>query len=98
MKQQKRWYKKFKQNRKAMFSLMFLSVIVFLSFTAEIWSNNKPLVMYWHQQIYFPIFKSYHPSLFFQENIFHVLFPLYPFHKEFHCVHICLTHESNASS
>ncbi len=70
MKQQKRWYKKFKQNRKAMFSLMFLSVIVFLSFTAEIWSNNKPLVMYWHQQIYFPIFKSYHPSLFFQENIF----------------------------
>ena len=44
MKQQKRWYKKFKQNRKAMFSLMFLSVIVFLSFTAEIWSNNKPLV------------------------------------------------------
>lgn len=68
--QQKRWYRTFKKNKQAMFSLVFLGFIILFSFTAELWSNNKPIVMSWHQKIYFPVFKNYHPSLFFQQNIF----------------------------
>jgi microcin C transport system permease protein len=36
----------------------------FLSFTAEFWANSRPLVLKYHQEYYYPVFKDYHPSLF----------------------------------
>lgn len=47
--------------------LVFFTIMPFFSLSAELWSNNKPLVLYFNNEFYFPIFKSYHPSLFVQE-------------------------------
>lgn len=35
-----------------------------ISLTAEIWANSKPLVMSFNDDLYFPVFKTYHPSQF----------------------------------
>jgi microcin C transport system permease protein len=65
----KRW-KKFKKNKVAMVSIGILLTLFFFSFTAEFWSNNKPLVMSYQGQIFVPVLKDYHPSLFGREDIF----------------------------
>lgn len=65
----KRW-RRFKRSRAALVSMAILAVLFFFSFTAEIWSNNKPVVLYHHGELYFPVFKSYHPSAFDRRDIF----------------------------
>lgn len=64
----KRW-KKFKSQKLAVFACIAILGLSMLSFTAEMWSNNKPLMLSHQGQLYFPVFKSYHPSLFGQEDI-----------------------------
>lgn len=65
----KRW-KKFKSNRTTMVSLSILIVAIFFSLTAELWCNNKPVIMSYNNKIYFPIFKTYHPQDFNRDDIF----------------------------
>lgn len=64
----KRW-RRFKRNRTAILWCWILIVITFFSFTADFWANSKPLVMKWHGEIYAPILKDYHPTLFGREDI-----------------------------
>lgn len=57
----KRWLR-FKSVKRAVFSVWVLTFLVFLSLTAEFWSNNLPIVMKYNGSIYVPVLKSYHPS------------------------------------
>lgn len=59
----KRW-RRFKSNRLAVYSGIIILVLNFFSFTAEFWANSKPIVLQYKNQVYFPIFKQYHPSEF----------------------------------
>jgi microcin C transport system permease protein len=65
----KRW-RRFKKNKVAIASIWVLAILFFFSFTAEIWCNNKPIVMYYQGNIYFPSLKIYHPSKFGRDDIF----------------------------
>lgn len=64
----KRW-RRFKSNRAAMISVWIILTITFFSSTAEMWANNRPIVMKYHGQIFFPVFKDYHPSVFKVDSI-----------------------------
>ena len=56
--------KRFKNQKRALFSLYAILIILFISLTAEFWANSKPLVMSHQGSIYFPVLKNYHPSTF----------------------------------
>lgn len=62
-------YRRFKRNRSAVISVFVFLFMVFVSFTAELWFNSKPHVMKYHGEIYFPLVKDYHPSLFGRTDI-----------------------------
>jgi microcin C transport system permease protein len=64
----KKRYRRFKSIRRAVWSFWLVMFLLFLSATAEIWSNNKPLIMKYDNSIYFPVFKTYHPSVFGQDG------------------------------
>jgi microcin C transport system permease protein len=57
-------YRRFKKEKISVFSILLLLIIGFFSFTAEIWSNSKPLVLRYQGATYFPAVKDYHPSVF----------------------------------
>ncbi len=64
-----RAWRRFKKNKSAIFSVVLLLLIFFFSATAELWANRKPIVMSYHGQTYYPVFKYYHPSLFGREDL-----------------------------
>lgn len=64
---QKRW-RQFRRNRRAMMASYILICIIVLSSTAEFWANSKPIVMSFGGSLYFPVLKTYHPSVFEQEG------------------------------
>lgn len=64
----KRW-QRFRSDKMALASLWLIIVISFFSFTAEFWSNSKPIVMKHKGELYFPVVKDYHPSEFGQEDV-----------------------------
>lgn len=63
-------YRKFKKNKVAVVSVFILLIMTFFSFTAEFWSNNKPLMMKYQDRIYVPLLMTYHPTEFGREDIF----------------------------
>lgn len=63
----KRW-KRFKGVRRAYFSVFLILAMIFVSATAELWANSRPIVMKYNQQIYFPVFKTYYPTEFGQDG------------------------------
>ncbi|MBK9040512.1 MAG: ABC transporter permease subunit [Bdellovibrionales bacterium] len=65
----KRW-RRFKQMRRSVVSIWVLGFLLFLSLTAEIWSNSKPIAMKYRGHLYFPVFKTYHPTEFGQTDIY----------------------------
>lgn len=65
----KKAWRRFKRNKSAVISVVLLVLILTLSLSAEVWANRKPIVMSYHGQTYFPVFKYYHPSLFAQEDV-----------------------------
>ncbi len=62
--------KRFKAQKRAVFSLYLTILILFVSLSAEMWANNKPLVMVYKGSLYFPVFKTYHPTEFGRDDIF----------------------------
>lgn len=66
----KKRYRRFKKDRAAVISVWILIVMFFLSFTAELWANNRPHVLKYHGQIYVPLFKDYPPSEFGRNDIY----------------------------
>lgn len=59
----KRW-RAFKSKKTNVISSVLMIVCLFVSLTAEMWANNKPLVMSYKGSVYFPVFKHYHPTVF----------------------------------
>ena len=54
----KKW-KAFKAHRAGFFSVWMILFLCFLSFTAEFWSNSKPLYLSYGGKSFFPVFKDY---------------------------------------
>lgn len=51
--------RKFKKNRRAYWSLRILALMFMMTLPAELFFNNKPIVMRLDGRWYFPVFKSY---------------------------------------
>ncbi len=60
----RRAWLRFKQNRLGFWSLVVLSTLVALSLVAELVSNDRPLILHYEGQIYYPIFKDYPEKTF----------------------------------
>lgn len=60
----KRRWRKLTREKRVVASAIGLIVISFFSFTAEIWSNSKPLFLRHGGQTFFPVFSTYHPTEF----------------------------------
>lgn len=63
----RRW-RRFRANRVALFALALLLTLLFFSGTAELWANNKPLILRYQNQTYYPVLKYYPPSVFGRED------------------------------
>jgi microcin C transport system permease protein len=63
----KRW-KRFRSIKRAVASVWVISFLVFISVTAEFWSNSKPIILKYESSVYFPVLKTYHPSEFGQDG------------------------------
>lgn len=64
----RRW-RIFFSHKRAVISAIFLFSLAFMSLTAEVWSNNRPLVLYYQQELYFPVFEHYPPKVFNQSQL-----------------------------
>jgi microcin C transport system permease protein len=64
----KRWIR-FRRNRIGVVATWILLIMMFFSFTAEIWANHDPLILKYQGQTYFPVFKYYPPRLFGRDDI-----------------------------
>ena len=60
---QRRW-QNFKNNRRGWWSLWFFMVLFVLSLGAELIANDKPIVLSYDDQLYWPIFKAYPETTF----------------------------------
>lgn len=60
---QRRW-RRFKANRRGYYSLWIFSILFILSLFAEVWSNDKPLLISYNDNYYYPLFKSYPETQF----------------------------------
>lgn len=63
-------YRRFKRNKTAVFATWMVLLLLFLSFTAEFWANSKPHIMKYQGEIYVPLFKDYHPTVFNRDDIY----------------------------
>ena len=59
----KRW-RIFKSRKTSWISLWLFLFFLFISLTAEFWSNSKPLILQYQGSFYFPIVKDYSPETF----------------------------------
>lgn len=60
---QRRWLN-FKKNKRGFYSLILFSILFVLSLFAELIANDKPLVVSYENQLYFPIVKAYSETTF----------------------------------
>ena len=59
----------FKKIRRGYYSLIILIVTYLISLGAELWVNNKPLVVYYHGNYYYPVFFFYSGETFGEDYI-----------------------------
>ncbi len=55
---QRRW-RGFKAHRRGFWSLWIFLALFFISLFAEFIANDRPLLVYYNSNLYFPIFKDY---------------------------------------
>ncbi len=60
----RRAWLRFKRNRLGFWSLVIFSVLVLVSLAAELVSNDRPLIVRYEGQTYFPLFKTYPEKTF----------------------------------
>ncbi len=63
-----RRYKNFKKIRRSVLSVWIFVGIVFISLTAEMWANSKPVLLKYGGKLYVPVYKQYHPETFGQAD------------------------------
>ncbi|MYE07430.1 MAG: ABC transporter permease subunit [Oligoflexia bacterium] len=77
----KRW-KKLKSNKKTVIAGWIFLFFLFLSLTAEFWSNNKPIIMSYQGNWHLPALIHYHPSDLNLDTNLHVIdYKSLPFSK-----------------
>ena len=54
----------FKSNRRGFWSLWIFLLLFFISLFAEFIANDKPVLVYYNQAVYFPILKAYPETAF----------------------------------
>ncbi len=59
-----RAWQRFKRNKLGFYSLVIFCVMVVLSLCAEVVSNDKPLIVRYEGQTYFPLLKDYPETVF----------------------------------
>lgn len=59
-----RAWRRFRRNRRGYVSLWIFGVLFIVSLFAEVLSNDRPLVVYYHGGYHFPILKAYPETLF----------------------------------
>ena len=64
----RRW-RRFKRNKRAVVSCWVLGCLLVLSATAEIWANNKPLILHYKNKTYYPAITYYHPTVFGRQEL-----------------------------
>lgn len=57
-------FQEFRQHRKGYYSLMTFLTLFSISLLGEFIANDKPLIIYYNQSLYFPIFKNYPETTF----------------------------------
>jgi len=62
--QTNRSWKRFKENKRGYYSLWIFTILFVLSLFAEVISNDKPLLVYYENSFYTPIFKVYSEKTF----------------------------------
>ncbi len=60
----KRAWLRFKNNRRGYYSLWIFSALLFISLFAELISNDKPLIIQYEQEYYFPLWNDYPETTF----------------------------------
>lgn len=60
---QRAWYR-FCKNKRGYYSLWIFSILFLLSLLAEVLSNDKPIIVHYNGDYYFPVFKSYAETTF----------------------------------
>ena len=60
----------FRRRKLSWYSLLTLMILFTVSLGAELLVNNRPLVMHWQGDWYFPVFQRYAPSQFQQQDTF----------------------------
>jgi len=60
---QRRWHR-FKQHKRGYYSLWLFSLLFMLSLFAEVWSNDKPLIVFYDGAYYYPLLKVYPETTF----------------------------------
>lgn len=60
----RRSWLRFKNNRRGYYSLWIFSILLFLSLFAELISNDKPIFVYYGQEIYLPLLNDYPETTF----------------------------------
>ncbi|MCB1192885.1 MAG: ABC transporter permease subunit [Leptospiraceae bacterium] len=60
----KKRLQKFKKNKRAYYSFLFLFISYLISLLAPVIANDKPLVVYFNRQLYFPILFFYPEKVF----------------------------------
>ncbi|SMC21814.1 microcin C transport system permease protein [Andreprevotia lacus DSM 23236] len=60
----RRAWLRFRKQRRAYFSLWLLAALLVLSCAAELLSNDKPLLVHYQGQTYYPMFKDYPETVF----------------------------------
>ncbi|MBX3020778.1 MAG: ABC transporter permease subunit [Bdellovibrionales bacterium] len=62
-------YRRFCSIKRAVASVWIILFLLFLSCTAEIWANNKPLLMKYNGSLYTPVLRDYYPTEFGQDGL-----------------------------
>lgn len=60
----KRAWQRFKNNRRGYYSLWIFTIVLFVSLFAELISNDKPLIVQYEQEYYFPLWNDYPETTF----------------------------------
>ena len=60
---QRRW-RAFRRNRRAWYAFVIFFGVLLVSFAAELIANDKPLIIKYNNEYFFPIFKTYNETVF----------------------------------
>src|SRR5438270_891863 len=67
----RRW-RIYRSQTRSVISGIFLLALTFFSLTAEMWSNDRPLILHYGGSTYFPAMRHYKPSEFGKNDVMQV--------------------------